>query len=230
MEEDRLPLHLRPAMHALRRVIRNREPAIRERVQGLQAENPGLEADELARRLVRATRRRVTATGAASGAAGIVPGVGTLVSLGTSAGQGLYALEQEVELALGIAMIYGCELEESDKRLFESLAVIGMAGGALRLRDDVIVAAGQQITIAAFRRLPQGWLGRTASHVLTAILGRSLARRAAATAARTIPLAVGVAASAGFDWLAVTVVGRAATRYYQRVAASRPAGEARAAY
>ena len=33
-------------------------------------------------------------------------------------------------------------------------------------------------------------------------------------AARVIPLAIGVAAGAGFDWVAVTGLGRAAMRYY----------------
>jgi hypothetical protein len=41
-----------------------------------------------------------------------------------------------------------------------------------------------------------------------------MAQRAAASVARAAPLAIGVAAGAGFDWLAVTALGRAAIRYY----------------
>jgi len=90
-------------MQALTAVVRRRAPAIRERVERLHAENPTLGPDALARRLIATTRRRVAATGAATGVAAIAPGVGTLVALGTAAGQGLYALEQETELVTSSA-------------------------------------------------------------------------------------------------------------------------------
>jgi hypothetical protein len=37
---------------------------------------------------------------------------------------------------------------------------------------------------------------------------------AAKAAARLIPVGVGIAAGAGFDWIAVTGLGRAAMKYY----------------
>jgi hypothetical protein len=221
MDRVDLPPQLRPALRALAAVIRNREPAIREGIERLRAENPGLGPDELSRKLIRRTRARVAATGAVSGATAIVPGLGTVVALGTVASQGLYALEQEAELVLGIAMIYGEELTGSDERLFEALVVIGLAGGAIKLRDDLLVSGGAKITIVAFRLMPGRWLTRAGSEVLARILGRALATRATATVARVVPLAVGVAAGAGFDWFAVTVLGRAAIGYYSRLPRAR---------
>jgi hypothetical protein len=50
--------------------------------------------------------------------------------------------------------------------------------------------------------------------VLALLLGRVAGQRLAASVARAAPLAIGVAAGAGFDWLAVTGLGRAAIRYY----------------
>src|SRR5215471_15454443 len=146
-----LPPQFRPALRALVTVIHNREPAIRERVERLRDENPGLSPDALSKILIRRTRARVAATGAASGAAAIAPGIGTVIALGTVTGQGLYAMEQQAELVLGIAMIHGKELSGSDDRLLEALAVIGLAGGAVKLRDNVLVAGGERITISAFR-------------------------------------------------------------------------------
>ena len=204
-------------MHALAAVIRSREPAIRDRVERLGAENPELSSEELAKILIRRTRRMVATTGAASGATAIMPGLGTVIALGTVASQGLYALEQEAELVLGIAMLYGAELAGSEERLLEALAVIGVAGGALKLRDNLLVAGSERITIAAFRRMPGRWIARAGSEVLARVLGRTLATRAAASVARIVPLAIGVAAGAGFDWAAVTLLGRAAIRYYGRV-------------
>jgi hypothetical protein len=215
MQVGDLPPQLRPIMQALTAVVRSREPAIRERVKQLRAEHPDLGPEGLSRLLIRGTRSRVAATGALSGASAIAPGIGTLVALGAATGQGLYALEQETELVLAIAMLHSRELADSDERLFEALVVVGLAGGAVKLRENVLVAGGQRITVAAFRRLPGAWLGRAGTHALTRVLGRALAERAAAAAVRTVPLAVGMAAGAGFDWVAVTLLGRAALRYYR---------------
>jgi hypothetical protein len=223
MDVGDLPPPFRPLMRALAAVMRGREPAIRERVRSLRAENPGLGDDELARRLIRATRRRVASTAAASGAAAVVPGLGTLIAIGTATSQSLYALEQETELVLAIAMLYGRELADSDERLMEALVVVGLAGGAVKLRDNLLIAGGQRATIAAFRALPSVWLGRAGSRVLTRVLGRALSQRAVSVMARAVPLAIGVAAGAGFDYATVTLLGRAAMRYYGRAAVTLPA-------
>jgi hypothetical protein len=220
MDVGTLPPQLRPLFQALAAVMRSREPAIRQRVWRLRAENPGLGPHELAMRLIRDTRRRVATTAAASGATAIVPGLGTIVAIGTATSQSLYALEQETELALAIAMIYGRELAESDERLLEALVVVGLTGGAVKLRDNLLIAGGQRVTVTAFRRLPEVWLGRAGNRVLTRVLGRFLTQRAVSIVARAAPMAIGVAAGVGFDWVAVTVLGRAAIAYYGRAPAA----------
>jgi hypothetical protein len=211
-----LPPQLRPLFNALATVMRSREPAIRERVWRLRTENPSLGSEQLAKRMIRDTRRRVAGTAAASGATAIVPGLGTIVAIGTATSQSLYALEQETELVLAISMIYGRELAESDERLLEALVVVGLTGGAVKLRDNLLIAGGQRVTVAAFRRLPEVWLGRAGNRVLTRILGRFLTQRAVSVMSRAAPMAIGVAAGAGFDWFAVTALGRAAMLYYGR--------------
>ncbi len=214
MDLDSLPAQLRPVLDALGAALRRREPAIRERVERLRLESPDESPDELVHRLIARTRRRVAATGAASGAAAIAPGLGTVIAVGTVGSQALYALEQETELVLAIAMIYGHELTGSDERLLEALLVVGLAGGSVKLRENVLIAGGQRITVAAFRRLPQRYMAGAGGHILLRILARLVGGRAAGTVLRVAPLAVGVAVGAGFDWLAVSALGRAAMRYY----------------
>jgi hypothetical protein len=214
MEFDRLPPQVQAALRSLAQAVRAREPAIVARVQHVRSSHPYLTNDQLALELIRSTRRRVAATGALSGAAAIAPGIGTVLAMGTITSQALYALEQEIELVLAVAMIYGHELAGSDERVIEALVVVGIASGAVKLREDVLVAGGERIAIEAFRRLPGTVLAHGGGRVMTRILARVATSGAARAAARVVPLAVGVAAGAGFDWLAVTGLGRAAMRYY----------------
>jgi hypothetical protein len=214
MDLDRLPVQLRRALEALAGAVRSREPSIRAKVEALRLSNPGLDNDRLADKLIRDTRIRVAATGAASGAAAIAPGLGTLLALGAVTSQALYALEQETELVLAIALIYGHELSDSDERVLEALVVVGIAGGSVKLRENVLVVGGERITVAAFRALPKEWLGRAGGHVLGRILARVASSRVLATVGRVAPMAIGMAVGAGFDWLAVSALGKAAIRYY----------------
>jgi hypothetical protein len=194
--------------------MRSREPAIRAQVDQLRAGHPVYTNDQLALALIRSTRRRVAATAAISGAASIAPGLGTLLAIGTVTSQTLYALEQEVELVLGIAMIFGRELRGSEGRVLEALVVVGITSGALKLREDVVVAGGERLALAAFRRVPSLLLVHGGGRIVTRIFTRFATSGAAKVAARVVPLGVGVGVGAGFDWIAVTGLGRAAMRYY----------------
>lgn len=214
MEFNQLPPPVQALLRRLAQVVASREPAIEVGIQALRAKHPHLTNDQLAMELVRSTRRRVAATGAISGAAAIAPGLGTVLAIGTVTSQAFYALEQEVELVLAIAMVYGHELSGSDDRVLEALVVVGIASGALKLREDVLVAGGERIALAAFRRMPELIVAHTSGRLLTRIVARVSTSGVAKMAARMIPLAIGVGVGAGFDWLAVSGLGRAAMRYY----------------
>src|SRR3989454_9515440 len=214
MDLAQLPPQLRLVLKSLDHAMKSREPAIRSKVGRLRAAHPLYTSDQLARELIRSTRRRVAATGALSGAAAIAPGLGTVLAIGTVTSQTLYALEQEIELVLGIAMIYGHELSGSENRVLEALVVVGLTSGAVKLREDVLVAGGERLAVAAFRRLPALLLTHGGGRIISRILARVASTGAAKVAARVVPLGVGVAAGPGFHWLAVTGLGHAAMKYY----------------
>src|SRR6266571_5565319 len=214
MDVDELPPQVRFVLRSLDQAMKSREPAIRSKVDQLRAAHPTYTNDQLALWLIRSTRRRVAATGAISGAASIAPGLGTVLAIGTVTSQAFYALEQEVELVLAIAMIFGHELSGSEDRVLEALVVVGIASGALKLREDVLVAGGERLAVAAFRRMPGLIVAHTSGRLLTRILARVATSGVAKIAVRVIPLAIGVGVGAGFDWLAVSGLGRAAMRYY----------------
>jgi hypothetical protein len=50
--------------------------------------------------------------------------------------------------------------------------------------------------------------------VLGRILARVVGSRALSMVGRVVPLAIGMAVGAGFDWFTVSALGRAAMRYY----------------
>src|SRR5438270_641724 len=97
---------------------------------------------------------------------------------------------------------------------------------------NALAAAGERMTVAALRTLPARTLTGPSTHLVGRVLSRVLGRRAVGAVVRVAPLAVGMAAGAGFDWLAVTALGRAAIRYYgpggPAVKALPPHGEDRA--
>lgn len=214
MEPHSLPPHLRAVLKTLNHAVQSREPVIRTRVEQLRVAHPLYTNDQLALELIRSTRRRIAATGALSGAVSIAPGLGTVLAVGTITSQAVYALEQEVELVLGIAMIFGHELSSSDQRVLEALVVVGITSGAVKLREDVLVAGGENLALVAFRRLPSLILRHGGGRMMTRVLSKLATTGTAKVAARVIPFGVGVAAGAGFDWLAVTALGRAAIKYY----------------
>jgi len=214
MDLDELPPQVRFVLRSLDQAMKSREPAIRSKVHQLRAAHPTYTNDQLALSLIRSTRRRVAATGAISGAASIAPGLGTALAIGTVTSQTLYALEQEIELVLGIAMIFGHELSGSEGRVLEALVVVGVTSGALKLREDVVVAGGERLALAAFRHVPSLLLVHGGGRFVTRIVSRFATTGAAKIAARVVPLGIGVGIGAGFDWVAVTGLGRAAMRYY----------------
>jgi hypothetical protein len=214
LDLDHLPPQVRLVFKSLSTAVSSREASIRARVSDLRARYPLHTSEQLSRELIRSTRRRVAATGALSGAVSIAPGLGTVLAIGTITSQSLYALEQEVELVLAIAMLYGHELADSDERVLEALVVVGVTSGAVKLREDVIVAGGERLAIAAFRRVPALLLQHGGGRLVTRILSRFATSASARVAARVIPVGIGVGLGASFDWIAVTGLGRAAMRYY----------------
>src|SRR3979490_1476445 len=151
---DPLPPQLRTVLGTLTHAVHSREPAIEAKVEHLRATYPNYTNHQLALALIRSPRARVAATGAWTGAVSIAPGLGTLLAIGTITSQTIYALEQEIELVLGIASIFGHELGNSDERVVEALVVVGITSGAVKLREDVLVAGGGGLAVAAFRRAP----------------------------------------------------------------------------
>ncbi|MGH2927294.1 MAG: hypothetical protein ACRDL8_03730 [Solirubrobacteraceae bacterium] len=209
-----LPPQLHWVLAAAQKGIKTREPAVQETVRKLRLEFPEATPDEVARTLIRRQRRRLAATAAASGAVSVVPGLGTLAVLGVGTVQSVYALEQELELVLAVGLIFGHLPVEHEDRTLEALLVVGLAGGAVKLRDDLLIVGSQRLAVHAVTTYPRLLLSRVGSQALTRILSGAVGSQVGSVLGRALPLAVGIGVGAGFDWITVTALGNAALRYY----------------
>jgi hypothetical protein len=200
---------LPPALHALAGWMQGREPAIRFKVGALRAMYPYEAPDQLADRLLADFRGRVVKTGAVTSAIGVIPGLSTLVELGALGAQGAYAIKQEIEMVMAIAIAYGHDLTESEDRLVEVLAVAGLVTGSNLVRDRVLVEGGRRVAGERLAKASAGFAGRVGGHAVGRVAGRM-----ASTVGRLVPLGIGVGIGVSFDWFGVTALGKAAKRYY----------------
>jgi len=214
MALNALPPQLHWVLTVAQRGIKNREPAIQETVRKLFLEFPGATREELARILIGRTRRRLAVTAAASGAVSIVPGLGTLGVISVGTVQSMYALEQELELVLAVGLIFGHLPAEHEDRTLEALVVVGIAGGAVKIRDGLLIAGSQRLAVHLLTTYPRLLLSRVGSAALTRILTGAVGSEVASVLGRALPLAVGVTVGASFDWITATALGNAALRYY----------------
>ena len=103
---------------------------------------------------------------------------------------------------------------EHDDRTLEALVVVGIAGGAVKLRDDLLIAGSQRLAVHLVTTYPPLLLSRVGSAALTRILTGVIGSEVGAVLARALPAAIGITVGAGFDWITVTALGNAALRYY----------------
>lgn len=214
MDLTTLPRPLQWVLTAAQKGIENREPAIQDTVRKLREEFPGATSEELARTLIKRQRRQVTITSAASGAVSAVPGLGPLAVVGIGTAQSVYALKQELELVLSVGLIYGHLPSEHEDRTLEALVVIGLAGGAIKVRDDLLIAGTQRLAMHLLTTYPRLLLTRAGGGALIRILTGAVGAQVGTVVARVVAAPIAVGLGAGFDWVTVTALGNAAIRYY----------------
>lgn len=214
MDSYPLPAQLHWVLSAAQKAIKKRQPAVEETVRKLRLEFPDATPEQLARTLINRQRRRLALTSAASGAAAVVPGMGTLGVLGVGTVQSMWAMEQELELVLAVGLLFGHLPVEGEDRTLEALLVIGIAGGAVKIRDDLLIAGSQQLALHLVTTYPRLLLTRVGGPALIRILTGTVGAQVGSALARALPAAVGIGVGAGFDWITVTALGNAALRYY----------------
>lgn len=120
--------------------LRVQRPLARKYVANLRAKHPELSDDELVRRIEKQYVQLMTATGAGVGGVAVLPGVGTVVALGLTAGEGAAFAEACAFLTLAVAEIRGVDMADKERRRAITLGVLGGEKGA----DIMAKALGKQ--------------------------------------------------------------------------------------
>ncbi|WP_144791008.1 di- and tripeptidase [Kocuria palustris] len=122
-----------PALNSfLDNALKVQRPVVLHWVKKMRAEHPDETPDQIAKRLERMYIRANTATGGVAGGAAMIPGIGTLASLGVSTVSVGGYLEMTALYAQAIAELHGVQTEDPERtRAMVMALMLGEDGGDL---------------------------------------------------------------------------------------------------
>lgn len=185
-------------------------------VESLRAKNEGITNDGLARYVTRHVRRVFTGQGAALALPGAIPGLGTMVQLGTEVGMAstdvALMLRHQTYLVFAIGHCYG--ITDRDILIQDTLLCIGLWTNALSLTRGGEIRMGDEVVDANFHRhFPARVLQLLNKKVGTAIITKYGTKRGGVAIGKLIPFGVGVAVGGGFNYVTMTRFSSRATTY-----------------
>lgn len=121
-------------------VLRVQRPAVLGFVKKVREENPDETPEQIAERLEKIYVRSVTLSGGAVGATAVVPGIGTVASLGLSSVAVVGYLEATALYAQAVAELHGVHTEDADRTRTMVMAL--MLGEDGRQVMNQILASG----------------------------------------------------------------------------------------
>lgn len=207
----------KPGVHnLLLRAVDIQRPLVVANIRRLQRRDPHASAAKLADRLERDYLAAVTSGGALVGATAVVPGVGTIASLGLSAAATVAFLEATALYATSLAELHGIRMTDPDKASTlvmavmlgeEGTALLGsLSGQALGKGKGATQAWGNVLA----RKMPSSGFGSIREHVQKVFLRSLLKRQGTALFGRALPFGIGaVVGGAGNLMMGRAVVANA---------------------
>jgi hypothetical protein len=206
----------KPGVHnMLLRAVEIQRPFVLAYVRRLQRKHPRASSARLAEILERDYLRAVTGGGAIVGATAVVPGVGTVASLGLSAAATVGFLEATALYATSLAELHGIRLTNPEKASTmvmaimlgeEGTALLGtLSGQAMGKGTSATKAWGNALS----KSVPTGF-GAIRSKIQKAFLKNLLKRQGSALLGRALPFGIGaVVGGAGNLMMGRAVVSNA---------------------
>lgn len=188
----------RPALQALlTRAVESQRPLVQANLRRLRRKYPMASPGELALKLDREFVNTVTGSGAAIGATAIIPGLGTLASLGISAGATVMFLEATALYALSVAELHGVHLQDPERARTTVMAIMlgeegtslmqSFAGHALGRGDTPMKTWGS----ALGRNIPSSAVKVIGGQIQKRFISRLMLHQGSAMVGRMVPFGVG---------------------------------------
>jgi hypothetical protein len=188
----------KPGVHnLLLRAVDIQRPIVLSYIRRLQRRLPHASAAQLAARMERDYLAAVTGGGALVGATAVVPGVGTIASLGLSAAATVAFLEATALYATSLAELHGIRMTDPDKASTMVMAVMlgeegtallgSLSGQALGKGKGATQAWGNVLA----RKMPPSGFGSIREHVQKVFLRSLLKRQGTALFGRALPFGIG---------------------------------------
>ncbi|MCU1515987.1 MAG: hypothetical protein JWQ75_708 [Pseudarthrobacter sp.] len=209
----------KPGVHnMLLRAVEIQRPLVLAYIRRVQRKQPHASAAQLAVRIERDYLAAVTGGGAIVGATAVVPGVGTVASLGLSAAATVGFLEATALYATSLAELHGIRLTNPEKASTMVMAImLGEEGTALlgTLSGQAMSQGGGVGATKAWgnvlsKSLPGSGFGAVRNRIQKAFLKNLLKRQGTALFGRALPFGIGaVVGGAGNLMMGRAVVANA---------------------
>lgn len=179
------------------RLLVVQRPVVLAHLRSIRKRHPEASPEEVLRVLEKRYLAAVTAGGAASGAAAVVPGVGTVASIGISGAETVAFLEASALFAQSAAEVHGVAVTEPERASTMVMALmLGPSGGKLveQFTGEVRGTGkprseywGQVVA----DRMPTKLLKPLADRVRRTFLKRFVARQGGSIVLRAVPFGIG---------------------------------------
>lgn len=206
---------------ALDTVVKTRAAAIAADVDIFRLRRPGLDQAGLERALIRERARKGGLVGMASGLPSLVYGIGTGLEVAAAFGDASAVTYAEVSEILAIAHLRGRDLSDIESRRLDVLLTMGLATGAVKIKDGALYFGERRLDPAGLEDLPDEVIGVINRDLADRVIMKFARRHAAVLAGRLMPLGIGVTVAGVEDFRSVGGVGRTARKYFDLVDAAR---------
>lgn len=189
----------KPGVHnVLLRAVEIQRPLVLAYIRRLQRRQPRASAAQLAARMERDYLAAVTGGGAIVGATAVVPGVGTVASLGLSAAATVGFLEATALYATSLAELHGIRLTNPEKASTMVMAIMLGEEGTALLGTLSGQAMGKGVSTSPnawgdvlTKALPGSGFGAVRKRIQRAFLKSLVKRQGTALFGRALPFGIG---------------------------------------
>ena len=179
------------------RLLSVHRPIVLAHLRAIRKRHPTASPDEVLRILERRYVTAVTTGGAATGAAAVVPGIGTIASIGISGAETVGFLEASALYAQSVAEVHGLPTTDPERSSTLVMALMLGPAGATLVRQFAGEVTGTGKPRSAYwgelvtKRLPSTMLKTLGDRVKRSFVRRFAARQGASVVFRAVPFGIG---------------------------------------